>query len=170
MEHSRVVEKAEEATDLEDKGIYTAEAARWAWPIGSEGSKHLSDALEISKKIQDQNPDGARLVAEEVRASIFSTRTGSPGHPEILAEANALIVASLSKRDALNEKERSSLAKEYAKQIGPDTAKSLLSSIGFLLWIGGLGVAIWAQNRKRQLGLLISLTGLTLYLGFIGLA
>ena len=170
MEHSRVLSLSNEVSDLEQKGIHLAEAARWAWPFGSERSEHLNRALEISLSLQKEKPDAARAVAEEVRASIYSVRTGGPAYPEILSRANSIIVSELARRDQLNEEEREELQKKFDAPIGPNPTAKLMSSLGFALWLLGLGVLIWAQGRRRQWGALMSLTGLALYLGFLPLA
>lgn len=170
MEHSRVLTLANETTDVEAKGIYLAEAARWSWPVGSERAGHLNEALNLSLSIQAEQPDKARAIAEEIRASLYAVRTGTPEHPEIMARANAIIVEELARRDGLNEKERADLKAQYDKTIGPNPTASLFSSIGFALWLLGLGIAIWAGKTKRQWGALMSLTGLVCYLGFLPLA
>ncbi len=170
MEHSRVLSLANEATDVEQKGVYLAEAARWSWPIGSERPDHLNQALELSLSIQSENPDGARAIAEEVRASLYVVRTGAPEHPEIMARANAIIVEELVRKDKLDDKARATPQTQYEKTIGPNPNASLMSSLGFVLWLIGLGMVIWTEQKKRQWGALMSLAGLACYLGFLPLA
>ena len=97
-------------------------------------------------------------------------RTGGPAYPEILSRANSIIVSELARRDQLNEEEREDLQKKFDAPIGPNPTAKLMSSLGFALWLLGLGVLIWAQGRRRQWGALVSLTGLALYLGFLPLA
>ena len=160
----------DQGDDLVAKTVYLAESARWSPPLIGDRAATLSQALDTATKLMKEDPAGAQAIAEEVRATLFATRVGQPGHPEILKRANELIVACLSARHGHTEVERAKLLRTYEKVSGPAPFLSLLSSLGFVLWLVGLAWLLIGRQSYRVHALSLSAVGLVSYLGFLALA
>jgi len=168
-EHSDRLEAARAAEGAE-KGVLLAESARWTWPIGDERPERLEEALELAEGLRSDNPEGARAIAEEVRATLYATRVGRPGHPGTLSRANEMITDLLSARDGLSEGEKQALAAQYEKYDGPSTGAAAGSSAGFCLWLFGLWLSARERGKRRIASFALAGLGLALFLGFLAVA
>ena len=170
VELSRGLERAAAAPNERAKGISLAEAARWALPLTDEREQLLGAAMSVAGKLEKEDPDSARAVAEEVRAAFFSVRLASPPRSALLDEANAMIVRLLAKRDSLGASETEELRAAYEQDLGPAPLPYVLSSVSFLVWLAGLWLAVRKEGSGRRLGFLLAAMGLAGFVGFIAVA
>ena len=170
QEHSALLEAAKAEDEAGARGILLAESARWTWPVGDARRGRLAKAMEMADDLRASKPDEARAIAEEVRATLYATRVGKPGHPEILARANKMIVDLLAQRDNLDDAARTALAAEYARFDGPRPGPYAGSAFGFCLWLVGLWGGVCSEGRARVGALVLAAGGLALFLGFLAVA
>lgn len=170
VELSRGLERAAAAHDSKAKGVALAEAARWALPLTGEREQLLGGAMAAAEALEQADPDGARAVAEEVRATLFAVRLASPPRSPLLKEANAMIVRLLAQRDRLSPQQVEELRLTYEEQRGPAPLPYALSSLSFVVWLVGLWLAVRREGSGRRLGLLLAAIGLAGFVGFIAVA
>ncbi len=171
IEKSHVSDLANQpGVDEVSKHIYLAESARWSTPIIGDKSQVLTQALDKADQLKEHNPAGSRAIAEEVRATLYATRVGHPGNTEILQRANQLIVENLAKQHNLGEEEKAKLVQAYKEVRGPSPIFSLLSSIGFVIWLVGLALISIGRKDLRVQAVMLTAGGLISYLGFLALA
>jgi hypothetical protein len=170
VELSRGIERARSATSESARGIALCEAARWTLPLGGERESLLEEALSTAERLQTMDPEGARAVAEEVRATLYAVRLAAPPKSEQLDRANNLVVSLLAKRDGLGAVQVEELRQAYAQGLGPAPVPYALSSASFLLWLAGLWLAVRKEGSGRRLGFVLAAVGLAGFVGFIAVA
>jgi hypothetical protein len=171
LEKNRVTSlSSQKQNDPVLRNVYLAESARWALPLVGDSRARLSEALDEAEKLAQTNPQGAQAIAEEVRATLYVTRTGAPPHPDLLERSNQLIVRSLEQRFKLSPSQRETVASKYREFRGPTPAYSLLSSLGFVFWLIGLSWLSLGKREHRVRAVALSASGLVLYLVFLAIA
>ena len=155
-------ETLEAAGKVEDAIVAYRWSLRWYTPWGPSHGAAASALRRIGDESAASRPDRAVRALDALRSGLLASRSLFQPNADALAYANATIPALLvrvadRKGDKRDKKALlTRFTADYARPVGVPAWLSLLVSLGFLLWMGGLVMAwhrgVGEDGRWRREG------------------
>jgi len=143
---------AAEAAGLPERAIAEYRwTLRWTTPWGPRDGDAAAALLRIANEAEAQRPERAAFALDALRSGLIASRSLWQPRADLLAEANTRLPGLLLRvaerrgdgRDKVQLQAR--LQADFARPVGVPGWLALLVALGFVAWLGGLGMA-WARG------------------------